>query len=1542
MNKMIRKSIKSLTIPILLIVFVSFSLLGQTADNIVINEFLSSNNTSVLDPDFNQYADWIELYNQGANAVDLSGYYLTDNLASPQKWIVPNGTIIPADGYLLIWADGMDVTDVGLHTNFKLSNSGEEIGLFDNAGSLIDSYIFEKQVTDVSMGRSHSNPVEWLFFSDPTPGTANLTAGLSSNLQSTAPVVSLKSGFYRGSQTVTLTSSSGGTIHYTTDGSIPDSQSPTYGSPLSISVNTVLKARVLESNRLASPIISRSYFINEQTTLPVFSLSVDPDNLWSNEKGIYNNQDISQRDEWKRPAHIDFFETNGNPGFNDDIDIRLFGRTAIYLPQKSLGIFLSNELDYPLFGWGGIQKYYSFVLRSSSDDWHLTMFRDAFIQTMVRKNLNLDTQNYRPAILFINGEYWGIHNIREKYNEDYLATHHAVDPNNVDLLYLDLRPQGGVEVIAGDLEQYNALIDFVENHDLAIPSNYDIVANLMNIDNFIDYVIAETFVGNTSWAHNIRMWRPRTAAGKWEWLFYDTDRGFRDRTFNALDEMSQMLSPFRALLDNENFRQQFLQRYSEYLNAGFQPDRVTSILDSLQAGIAAEIPRHSERWKNECGNNVCGIPSMSTWQESVATMRSIVQERPAIVRQQLIDLFGLEQTDRLDIQVSPPGYGVVRLGQHTVIDGNYSGVFFKNSTIDLYAEANDGYLFSGWRGSSSTTHTLLVRGSEWKYFDNGTFPGASWNSAAYDDNSWKTGAAQLGYGDGDETTVVDYGSNSNNKYTTTYFRTSFQIADISDIQSLNFKLLRDDGAIVYLNGREVVRSNMPSGTVEYSTLASSTVSGGDEDAFFEFTVGPEALLNGINYLAVEIHQITGSSSDISFDLELDAISNGGGSSDFISYDPELPVTIDQNRSLSAVFTMNADNILATEISTNTTLTAANSPYFVLANLTVKPDVTLTIEPGAEIQLSDGANIYINGQLLANGSENSPVIIKGTDNAKWGALCIEDATGPSLMSYTNIDGATTGADALHYKAAVSTYNSDLTLDHVSMRNVQQPFYGHGGVIIVSNSSLDGTGAGDDMMNIQYASAIVENCHLFGNGELDFDYVNDGIIRNTRIDIISTNSNRDGIDIGTSQNVLIENNQIFDCPDKGISVGEKSTAIIRGNLVVNTSMAVAVKDSSVAEIDRNTFFSDSIGVACYEKNAGQGGGSASVRNTIFAAMRDAEFSVDSKSSVQITYSLSDQNLLTGTGNILGNPLFISPNADNFHLQPGSPGIDAGDPDSPIDPDDTRADIGAYYYNQNPADYSMLYINELMPFNSQTIADNFGEYEDWIEIYNRGNQPIDLGGLYMSDDIGIPTLFRLSTDDPEQTTVPPGGFLVLWSDDNMEQGANHLGFRLNHEGEQIALVQLLADSVVFIDSISFGPLADDHSFGRREDGDDTWIVFSNPTPGSSNNFQNSTTDGDNLMIPRNFAISQNYPNPFNPTTTIKYQLPKMAVVAINIFDLRGNRVTVLVDQSQTPGYYSIEWNGRDYTGRTVPNGVYFCQFIANSDGISYHKTKKMMMLK
>jgi hypothetical protein len=1511
---------------------------GQGTGTIVINEFLASNNTSLLDPDFFQYADWIEIYNKGTSAIDLGGFYLTDNLAHQQKWQIPVGIIIQAGQYRLFWADGMDENLNGLHTNFKLNKGGEEIGLFNIDGSLIDTLSYGNQITDVSYGRNSAMLSSWLYFSSPTPGAANITPGLETKKQSNSPAFSLASGFYSSSQMVTLSGPAGATIHYTTDGSTPDNQSVIYTSPLSITTSTVLKARVMEQDKLPGPILTRSYFINEQTTLPVVSLSTDPDNLWSDEIGIYNNQNIADRREWRRPAHIELFETTGRCGFSVDTDVGLFGRTAIYIPEKSLSFFLAEPLDYPLFGADGVQKFYSFILRSSSDDWHLTMLRDAFIQTMIRQNLVVDTQNYRPALLFINGEYWGIHNIREKYNEDYLAVHHGADPNNIDLLYIDVRSQGGVEVLAGDQVQYDSLIYFVENNNLASQPNYDIVADMVDLDNFIDYVIAEAFIANVSWAHNIRMWRSRANDDKWRWLVFDTDRGFRDQSYNSLSDMSQMLPLFKSLLDNQDFKQRFLQRFTEYMNDGLHPDRVTAILDSLQAGIAAEIPRHSERWKDECGNNVCGIPSFGDWQESVANMRNIVKERPGIVRQQIINLFNLSGTAQLGIQILPSGYGTVLLGEKTSISQNYLGTFFINMSINLVGRANSGYHFVEWQQTSLKSSTLLSRGSFWKYFDGGVLPDSSWNSRNYDDGSWKSGQAQLGYGDGDEATVVSYGPNPNDKYITTYFRTSFQVVDISNIQNLTVKLLRDDGAIVYLNGNEIVRSNMPNGIIGNDTFASSTVSDNDEDNFFEFTVDPNVLVQGSNLLAVEVHQGDRSSSDISFDLELDALFADNSGNNFISNNPELSILMDQNRSLTAVFAANNENILPSEITKNTILTAANSPYIALTDVTVVPNVSLTLEPGVEIQFAEGASIYIYGILSANGSQNLPDIFHGIGtNSRWGAICFENTTGASVLSHVKINGATTGADATHFKASISAYNSDLTLDNVNMQNIGQPFYAHGGMIIIENSTLDGTGAGDDIVNIQYASARIENCHLFGNGELDFDSVDNGIIRNNRIDIISDNSNRDGIDIGTSQNVLIENNRIFDCPDKGISVGEKSTALIRRNLIVNTGMAVAVKDSSSTRIDRNTFYNDSLGVACYEKIAGQHGGFAEVINTIFSNSRTAEFFIDAKSSIKINYSLSNRSLLSGTGNIHADPHFIDVNDNNFYLHADSPCIDAGDPASSKDPDSSRADIGAFFYNSTTTDFSQIYINEFMASNTQTLADNANEYDDWIEIYNKGDFPVNLGGLYMTDDLSTPTKWQISSDYPDSTTVQPGHFLILWADGEQNQGVLHAGFKLSAAGEQIAIINLTQSGTAIIDSLTFGQQHDDVSYGRTRDGSSSWRSFSTPTPGYSNNLLTISSD-DGLSIPKKFIAYQNYPNPFNPSTTISFDLPHAAKVTIDIFNSMGQRVTRLVQEQKQAGHYQLEWQGMDDVGHAVVSGLYFYKVSAGE--LSF--TRKMVLLR
>ncbi|MBN1999071.1 lamin tail domain-containing protein, partial [candidate division KSB1 bacterium] len=951
-----------------------------------------------------------------------------------------------------------------------------------------------------------------------------------------------------------------------------------------------------------------------------------------------------------------------------------------------------------------------------------------------------------------------------------------------------------------------------------------------------------------------------------------------------------------------------------------------------------EMPNHIERWRDYCGNNVCGIPSMDQWENAVSSMRSIVQSRPATVQNQLMNLFHFDSMVQLDIQVQQPDYGNVKLGQQTIITDTYSGQFFRDMTVLLNAEANKGFQFAGWRQTSESTTILLNTGAVWKYFDDGSSPGTGWNEIDFNDSAWPSGPAQLGYGDDDENTVVDFGPDSNQKYTTTYFRTTFHMTDISHVRSLTFKLLRDDGAVVYLNGNEVLRANMPGGSIQYDTPAAASVGGSDEDTFFEYTVDTNALLNGKNTVAVEVHQYNGSSSDISFDLEIEALTTGN-SDDVISENPELIINLSENQALTALFSLDFENELPVQINQDIILTAANSPYIALQDIVVLPNVTLSMSQGAEIQFSEGASFVINGRLVANGTADEPVIFEGIGNSRWGALCFENTTGPSLLSHVHIRGATTGEDAVRFKAAVSSWNSDITLDYIEMTKVNQPLYGNGGTILLTRSTLDGTDSGDDIANIQYASARVENCHLIGNGELDFDSVDDGIIRNNRIDIISTNSNRDGIDIGASDRVLIENNRIFDCPDKGISVGEGSEGtVIIGNLIVNTSMGVAVKDGSYAKIDHNTFFNDSVGVACYEKVAGQGGGNATVTNSIFSGSYNAEYSLDPKSTIEITYSLSEKNQIQGTGNLSGAAYFINALSGNFYLTPDSPCIDTGDPSAPTDPDGSRTDIGSYFYNKGPIKTTYLVINEFMADNTKTLADEAGQFDDWIEIYNGSDEPINVAGLYLTDDFSHPTLWRIPDYAPELTTIAAGGYLLVWADKDLDQGFLHADLKLSASGEQLALVKKSEDQIFFVDSLAYSTQRADVSRGRFNDGAVKWIDFAVPTPGQANDSARIDNSQNENEIPAKFAVFQNFPNPFNPSTTIGYDLPIAAYVKIEVFNSLGQRISVLKQEHKEAGAHRVEWRGMDDAGHQVSSGIYFYKVTAEE----FSAVGKMVLMK
>jgi hypothetical protein len=692
---------------------------GQVESGLLINEIMAANVTTVIDPDFGAFADWIEIYNPGEEAADLSHFTLTDDIRNPVRWSVPPDTIVPAGGYLLLWADGRDS---GLHTNFRLSRNGEEIALYDPDGRLIDMVRFGDQAEDVSYGRT-SDGAEWAFFQLPTPGRMNEGLVLERVTQTAVPMISPAGGRYEAPVEVTMRPADpGAQIHYTLDGSQPTADSALYQVPFQVAETAVVRAVAFTAGLLASPIHTQTYLINEETQLPIVSLVIDPLYLWDPEIGIYVDEHIDSRKDWERPAFIAFYEPDGSLGFQAEVSVRLFGQSAIYLPQKSLAVFVrdagngSDHIKYQLFPDRDLQDYASFLLRSGSDDWAGTMLRDAFGQETLEGTIDLGTQAFRPALLFVNGSYFGIHNIREKENEDYLITRYGADLDELDLLFVDQNPGGGipeVKVLHGDAADYKALEDFAFSHNLNEAENYAIVQALLNTDHYMDYVIAESYVGNTSWHHNRKVWRAQPPFQRWDFLVYDLDRGFGRPLANVLQDMMNVDPLLGALLTNENFKNEFIQRFAQHLNVTFEPERLLAIFASLQEEIAPEIERQRARWqvadwwaenyKTEA--QVTGRkerPDLPAWQDEVAHIQDFVRERPEAVRQQLIEAFSLSGTQSLTLDASRPEGGHILVQGQSLPDLPFTGVYFRDVPLRLTAVAEPGYRFVAWQGAVSS------------------------------------------------------------------------------------------------------------------------------------------------------------------------------------------------------------------------------------------------------------------------------------------------------------------------------------------------------------------------------------------------------------------------------------------------------------------------------------------------------------------------------------------------------------------------------------------------------------------------------------------------------------------------------------------------------------------------------------------------------------------------------------------------------------------------------------------------------------------------
>jgi hypothetical protein len=685
---------------ILMLLFMPHFIFPQ---DVVINEIMSSNTTTIYDEE-GDAADWIELYNGGSSQLNLKSYYLSDDSLEIKKWQFGNAVIDPGQ-YLLVFASDKDTLIDYWHTNFKISAEGEEIILSDSNSSIVDKINVPASYPDVAYGRISDVALSWIF-QEPSPGsgnTGNEIQGLSDSVS-----VSLPGGFYKLAISVELSAGTSD-IYYTLDGSDPNSGSLKYSSSITINETTVLKAISMKEGYLPSPTAYQSYFINEETDLPVISLISDPNNLFDPDSGIYTNYTM----DWERPAHVEFFDDERNLGFSENCGIEIYGGQSAEWDQKSIAVKFKNDygvskIEYPLFPWFDLNTFKAFVLRNAGNDWQFTHIRDAVMQTLV-KDLDIDYLEYRPATSFINGEYWGIYNIREKINEHYIANRRGVDPDNIDLLENNMR------VIQGDSLSYQQLIDYISTNDMTTDDAYAYLDSVIDLDECILYFAAQAYYDNLDWpGTNIKFWRERSTSGKWRWILFGVEFGFGLYAHGEWeDHISFMFSPVetrysnppwatllqRKLIENPAFKNGFINQIADLLNSNFKSERVVSVINTLADHISNEITKHRARW---------GLSG-----ENLDKMISFAQNRPAYMRDHVRNYFNCGADGIITLNATNGGSVQLNTLMLRQPDMPFSGIYFRGNEIHLKAIPGSGYKFDGWSGSVTSKDesiTLSVTG----------------------------------------------------------------------------------------------------------------------------------------------------------------------------------------------------------------------------------------------------------------------------------------------------------------------------------------------------------------------------------------------------------------------------------------------------------------------------------------------------------------------------------------------------------------------------------------------------------------------------------------------------------------------------------------------------------------------------------------------------------------------------------------------------------------------------------------------------------------
>jgi len=721
-----------------LCIFCTLCFKSRLHSQVVISEVLASNTHTNIANYTKNYVDWIELYNKGENNVDIGGWFLSDDILKPSKWKIPNFISIKAKKHEIFWADNMNILD---HISFRLNKEGESVYLFDSDTLLIDSIRYAGLEPDISYGILSDTSNQRVYFSEVTPKSTNSFFGSKELCFVSANKFSLEAGFYDKPLLLELSAEQKSSkIYYTIDGSVPTRKSILYSKPILIEKTTVIRSRVFAPELLASKIKTSTYFIRENSKLPVISLSTDSENLWSREFGIYipgpnhipdDWESANYFKSWKRPVNVEFFGSDGTLGFNVSAGMKIHGRSTRNNAQKTLAIFLgkkygSSELQHKIFANRDSVGCNSFLLRNSGNDWGVTMFKDALVHTLVDGEIDIDAQAYQPSIVYINGKYWGIHNIREKINPDYLGNKYDIDYKKIDIIEIDgLKTKP--EALHGNLKEYNNLVKFMEGNNLRQNENYSEVNKSIDIDECINYHIIQTIIANGDFpGSNVKYWKERKMNTKWRWILYDTEFsfGFGGAYYKA-KAINRLLEPnstevynrpwanylIRKLFDNEGFKDEFVQRTAVYLNTVFSEKRVNEVIDSLKKNIEPEIKKHFAKWggiEQKASPFLITSKNIMEWENNIEYIKGFIAHRAGFVRKNFMKQFALKDTVSFEIKMNNNRAGKIALMGYSLPDSKFKGQVFADIPIRIEAIPNEGYEFVKWKEDDLERNCTLI------------------------------------------------------------------------------------------------------------------------------------------------------------------------------------------------------------------------------------------------------------------------------------------------------------------------------------------------------------------------------------------------------------------------------------------------------------------------------------------------------------------------------------------------------------------------------------------------------------------------------------------------------------------------------------------------------------------------------------------------------------------------------------------------------------------------------------------------------------------